>query len=101
MVGVSGLLSLSLAALVPAVLAGYTLSLTPSGSLVVADGNRTVVNNSAILAGGLNTTVTPLQNGTQGISYELITPTVAKVQLNTSEAFHGARFSGKCSLSNW
>ncbi|KAF2662834.1 glycoside hydrolase family 31 protein [Lophiostoma macrostomum CBS 122681] len=95
MVGVSVLASL--AALVPGVLSQYTVSWTKDGGLLVADGNRTVVNNSAILAGGLNTTVTPLGNGTEGVSYELVTPTVARVQLNTSGAFHGARFSDDAS----
>lgn len=84
---------LGLAACIPSAFSAYTISLTPSNGLTISDGNITVVHNSAILAGKQNTTVSALKNATQGLTYSLITPTVAKVQLNTSSAFHGARFS--------
>jgi alpha-glucosidase (family GH31 glycosyl hydrolase) len=83
----------SLLALVPSAFSVYTISLSPTNGLIISDGNRTVVNNSAILSGNTNATVTGLKNTTQGLSYSLITSTVAKVALNTSSNFNGARFS--------
>lgn len=84
---------ISLLALAPTTLSEYTIRLTPSNGLEISDGNRTVVKNSAILSGNQNTTVSPIKNSTEGLSYSLITPTIAKIQLDTSSAFHGARFS--------
>ncbi|KAF2189405.1 glycoside hydrolase family 31 protein [Zopfia rhizophila CBS 207.26] len=74
-------------------LSDYTITLTKYNSLVVRDGNETVVNNVALLADNLNTTAKGLKNITQGLSYNFITPTVAKVTLNTSSPFHGAIFT--------
>ena len=71
----------------------YTISLIGSSRLVIADGNRTIVDNSAILAGNQNSTVGPLKNATQGLHYSFVTPSIAKVTLNTSLSFQGARFS--------
>ena len=71
----------------------YKIILTPSSGLLITEGNTTVVNNTAILAGAQNTTVGAVQDTTQGLTYTLLTDTVAKVTLNTSNAFHGARFS--------
>lgn len=84
---------LTLAAFAPSAYSAYTISHTNSNGLIISDGNTTVVHNSAILAGSQNTTVSTLKNATQGLQYSFITPTVAKVQLNTSSLFHGARFS--------
>ncbi|KAF2253539.1 glycoside hydrolase family 31 protein [Trematosphaeria pertusa] len=86
-------LLLSLCALLPSALCDYKITLTTSSGLLLTDGNTTVVNNTAILSGSQNTTVSALKNSTQGLSYSFITPTVAKVTLNTSNAFNGARFS--------
>ncbi|KAF2634971.1 hypothetical protein P280DRAFT_511566 [Massarina eburnea CBS 473.64] len=86
---------LTLTALLPsAVLGAYKITLTPFNTLLVTNGGTSLlVNNSAILSGPQNTTVTPLQNITTGLSYTFLTPSVAKITLNTSSAFHGARFT--------
>ncbi|KAF2013491.1 glycoside hydrolase family 31 protein [Aaosphaeria arxii CBS 175.79] len=86
---------LALATFVPPSLCNYTISLTSTNGITISDGNKTVVNNAAILSGTQNTTVSALKNATQGLTYELITPTVAKVQLNTTANFHGARFTAE------
>ncbi|KAF2790944.1 glycoside hydrolase family 31 protein [Melanomma pulvis-pyrius CBS 109.77] len=86
-------LLLSLGALITSISCDYKISLTTSSGLVISDGNNTIVNNSAILAGNQNTTATALKNSTQGLTYSFITPTIAKVTLNTSSSFLGARFS--------
>ncbi|KAF2682523.1 glycoside hydrolase family 31 protein [Lentithecium fluviatile CBS 122367] len=84
---------LSLSALVSSALCEYEIKLNPSSGLLITDGNKTLVNNSAILSGSSNTTVVSLKTNTTGLTYTFLTPTVAKVTLNTSSAFHGARFS--------
>ncbi|KAF2277471.1 uncharacterized protein EI97DRAFT_441518 [Westerdykella ornata] len=87
---------LSFLLLLPTVCCGYsnyTISFTPEYGLVISTGNRRIVHNSAILAGNHNTTVTALTNSSKGLAYSLITPTIAKVELNTFSAFHGARFT--------
>jgi len=84
---------LSLGALVPSISCNYTIGLTASLGLIISDGNHTLVNTSAILSGNQNSTVTTLKNSTQGLSYSFITPTIAKISLNTTSPFHGARFS--------
>lgn len=71
----------------------YDITFTSSSGLLITDGNSTLVNNTAILAGGRNTTVEVLKNTTKGVNFSFLTPTVARVELNTSNAFHGARFS--------
>jgi alpha-D-xyloside xylohydrolase len=86
-------LVLSIGALIPSICCNYTISLTTTSGLVISDGSHTLVNNSAILSGKQNSTLTALKNSTQGLSCSFITPTIAKVTLNTSSAFHGARFS--------
>ncbi|KAF2118279.1 glycosyl hydrolases family 31-domain-containing protein [Lophiotrema nucula] len=85
-------LMVSLWALIPAAFSTYTIKLTPSNGLELLDGYETIVKNTAILTGNQNTTVSAV-NATSGLSYSFITPTVAKVTLNTSSAFHGARFT--------
>ncbi|OAF99065.1 uncharacterized protein CC84DRAFT_1233442 [Paraphaeosphaeria sporulosa] len=87
------ILWLALSALLTTALCDYTITLTPSSALLVTDGNTTLVNNTAVLAGGQNTTAEPLKNATEGLAYAFLTPTIAKITLNTSNAFHGARFS--------
>lgn len=84
---------LSVCALLAPAFCDYRITLTPSSGLLISKGTATVVNNSAILSGPLNTTVSPLKNSTSGLTYNFITPTVAKVTLNASAAFSGARFS--------
>ena len=84
---------LGLAALATTTLAEYEIALTPSSGLRISNGNSTIVENAAILSGDHNATVNALQNATQGLSYNFITPSVAKVQLNSSAPFNGARFS--------
>ncbi|KAF2442519.1 glycoside hydrolase family 31 protein [Karstenula rhodostoma CBS 690.94] len=84
---------LALSALLTPALCDYRITLTPSSGLLVTDGNATLVNNTAVLVGGHNTTAEPLKNDTQGLTYSFLTPTVAQITLNTSNAFHGARFS--------
>ncbi|KAF1975361.1 hypothetical protein BU23DRAFT_83244 [Bimuria novae-zelandiae CBS 107.79] len=84
---------LSLSALLPFVFCEYKIALTPSSGLLITEGNKTIVNNTAILAGAHNTTVSALRNTAQGLTYAFLTPTVAKITLNTSNVFHGARFS--------
>ena len=84
---------LSLGALLPLVSCQYTITPAPSSGLLITDGNKTLVNNAAILAGAQNTTAGPLKNTTEGLAYAFLTPTVAKVTLNSSNAYHGARFS--------
>ncbi|KAF2468034.1 uncharacterized protein BDR25DRAFT_373568 [Lindgomyces ingoldianus] len=79
--------------LLPPVFSTYHITLTKSYGLAITDGNRTIVNNSVILAGSQNTTASALRNNTQQLSYSFITPTVAKVQLNTTYPFLGARFT--------
>lgn len=71
----------------------YDITFTSSSGLLITDGNSTLVNNTAILAGGRNTTFEVLKNTTKGVNFSFLTPTVARVELNTSNAFHGARFS--------
>src|SRR6478735_2676058 len=87
------ILWLALSALLTTALCDYTITLTPSSALLVTDGNTTLVNNTAVLAGGQNTTAEPLKNATEGLAYAFLTPKIAKITLNTSNAFHGARFS--------
>jgi hypothetical protein len=77
----------TLSALLLSVLCDYRMTLTPSSGLLVTDGNATLVNNTAVLAGGHNTTAEPLANTTQGLTYAFLTPTVAKITLDTSSAF--------------
>jgi alpha-glucosidase (family GH31 glycosyl hydrolase) len=86
-------LLLNLSALTSTVFSAYTINFTSSDGLIISNGSTAVVQNSAILSGALNTTVTALKNATKGLSYEFSTPTIAKIQLNTSSSFHGARFS--------
>ncbi|KAF2266069.1 hypothetical protein CC78DRAFT_597792 [Lojkania enalia] len=84
---------LSLGALATTALSEYTISLTEQDSLIIRDGDEILVNNLVLLAGKQNTTVQPLKNVTQGLSYNFITPTVAEVKLTTSSPFHGAIFT--------
>ncbi|KAF2186991.1 glycoside hydrolase family 31 protein [Zopfia rhizophila CBS 207.26] len=89
-----------LSALIPAVFS-YNITLQSPYGLAIIDGNTTIVNNSAILVGNQNTTTRPLgpynaptlPNNTEYIDYRFITPTIAKIQLNTSFNFVGARFT--------
>ncbi|KAF1993805.1 glycoside hydrolase family 31 protein [Amniculicola lignicola CBS 123094] len=85
-------LLLHMAAIFPA-FSAYEIKLTIGNGLIVTDGNRTIVSNVALLTGSKNTTTSALKNTTQGLSYRFITPTIVKVQLNTTNNFHGARFS--------
>ena len=84
---------LSLSVLLPFATCENKITFTPSSGLLITEGNKTLVNNTAILAGAQNSTVGLIKNDTQGVAYAFITPTIAKVTLNTSNAFHGARFS--------
>lgn len=70
----------------------YRIILPNSYSLLITDGNNTIVNNSAILTGNHNTTTNTL-NATRELSYAFLTPTVAKIIINSSLPFNGARFS--------
>lgn len=83
----------ALGALLTPALCDYSITLTPSSGLVITNGDTVLVNNTAVLAGGQNTTAEPLKNATPGFTYAFLTPTVAKIRLDTSNAFHGARFS--------
>ena len=80
-------------ALLPFALCEYNITFTPSYELLITEGNKALVNNTAMLAGAQNSTVRMVKNTTQGVAYAFIAPTIAKVTLNTSSTFHGARFS--------
>ncbi|PVI04064.1 glycoside hydrolase family 31 protein [Periconia macrospinosa] len=84
---------LSLSAFTPFALCNYEIVRTPSNGLRILDGNTTLVDNAAILAGGQNTTVSPIDNSTSSLAYNFITPSVAKITINSSYAFIGAKFS--------
>jgi alpha-D-xyloside xylohydrolase len=75
--------------------------LTSPYSIILNSGSQILVNNNAILAGSQNTTVSPVFTSSSGqiannggqIEVELIKPTIAKIQVNTTSNFVGARFS--------
>ncbi|KAF2736593.1 hypothetical protein EJ04DRAFT_551144 [Polyplosphaeria fusca] len=85
----------SLSALLPASLcAKYELTLTKSYALQVSDGTNVVVDNSAILSGRQNSTVSAInRNTSHDLAFSFISPTVAKITLKTSDSFNGARFT--------
>lgn len=86
-------LFLTLSAFTPLSLCHYEVVRTPSNGLRIVDGYTTLVDNSAILAGRQNITVSPIDNSTSSLSYTFVTPSVAKITVNSSKAFIGAEFS--------
>lgn len=85
--------------------ADYTLSARTGALpffLYLSSGNRTVVINDGVLAGNSNASLTTLStdaynvitnNDTSGsIHSQLITPTVARIEVNTSSNYVGAKF---------
>lgn len=90
---------LSLGTLFPLLVSGYNIALdsTKTG-LAVTDGKNVLVHNSAILSGNQNTTTTSISlttgnsNSTK-LTYQMLTPTIAKIQLNSTSPFLGARFT--------
>ncbi|KAF1949457.1 hypothetical protein CC80DRAFT_598911 [Byssothecium circinans] len=93
---------LGLIALLSSITEAYQITLTPSNTLLITDDkNNTLVDNSALLAGPQNTTVTPLKSNATGLSYTFITPSVARIMLNTSNAFHGAHFTSASSSARF
>jgi alpha-D-xyloside xylohydrolase len=101
----SGLLA-CIAAVVGQASAGYSIS-TRTGALpfflFLNSGNETVVVNDGVVSGNSNTSTTLIStdhigaitnNGTSGTIFsQLIQPTIARVEVNTSSDYVGARFA--------
>ncbi|OCL10996.1 glycoside hydrolase family 31 protein [Glonium stellatum] len=89
--------------LAPSVSSKYSISVSRSSpfSLLIKDGQDVFVENTAILVGTTNSTVKPVVASSSGripnnggqITARMISPTVAKIEVNSSYPFVGAQFS--------
>ena len=96
----------ALASLASQAVAKYTINVRTGALpyfLLLQNGNRTVVINDGVLAGDANSSTTAVSvdaygqitnNGTSGfIGSTMITPSIARVEVNTTSLFTGAKFA--------
>ncbi|KAL1633961.1 hypothetical protein SLS56_002552 [Neofusicoccum ribis] len=86
------------------VTASYDISVSSTDpySLAITQGNQTVIDSIAILAGSLNYTASPISasetgeiaNGGGQITAEFVSETVAKIQIDAASSYIGAEFEG-------
>lgn len=93
---------LALASILSCVAGQYSLDITGTSpfSLAIKSGDRTVVNNAAVLVGTTNTTTSAVTESINGdisnngghITATMMTPTIAKIEVNSTYNFVGAQF---------
>jgi hypothetical protein len=70
-------------------------------SIIINNGNQLVVNNSAVLTGSSNSSISPIVASSSGaianhggqVTYRRVSPNVVKVQVDTNSSYTGARFT--------
>jgi hypothetical protein len=93
---------LAFASFISVALAQYSLGITGTSpfSLEIKSGGSTVVKNAAVLVGASNTTTSAVTESSNGkissnggqITATMMTPTIAKIEVNSTFDFVGAQF---------